>query len=499
MRGSRVAAGVGALLCATTVLRVPSAAADGTSGTGATVAGLPGFVVDAHRGGGLEAREDSLSGLQSAYASGLVQVLDVDTRMLADGTVVLMHDATVDRASSSSGPVSGFTADTWSGVRLDLGGWLTPAPEPEPAATLAEVLDRFGGRIVLSIEAKDSRSLDQVAEMVRARGLADSVYVNTNVPAVAQRIHDLGLRTQLWRSAAQMRTDDPRAFAPYVDLLDVDTFASDEEISSFAASGVPRLWVHTVTTRAEVDRARRLGARGVVTDDPRYVSGTTDAYPSAPTVVALTAAPAPAQVSDPTHASVGVSAESGPGIPGADVEASGNGLLARVVAGPGGSRRLTLDTRGAHAGPNRLHVSVPSGRDDERVWGAAATDVTVPLTGEDLALREYLRVDRRSVTAAITLLDSAADGYPGPRPETGQSRTVAGLAHARVRVTVSRDGRTVFAVRLTGQDNGASRTDGIGTLRLTWHGRRAGSVVVAVRQSSSTYRSVVTRRRVRLR
>ena len=233
-----------------------------------TVAALPRVPYVAHRGGAREVPENSMSGLMAAYRRGTAQVLDFDTRVLRDGTPVVFHDATLNRTTFLGGEVGGLDAAEWRGVRLRPRDRLPGSWRSERPPTVAEVLDRFGGRIVLMLEAKDPRGLERLAALIRARGLTRSVFVNTNDPAVARRVHGLGLLTQLWRSARQMRTDRPAAWRSYVDLLDVDVKARDADLRRAVRSGIPRVWAHTVVTPRQRDRALALGCDGIITDAP---------------------------------------------------------------------------------------------------------------------------------------------------------------------------------------------------------------------------------------
>ncbi len=233
-----------------------------------TVAALPHVVHTAHRGGALEVPENSMSGLTAAYRRGTAHVLDVDTRMLRDGTMVAIHDATLNRTTSAVGPVRRLTLRDWRGVRLRPASSLPGNWPAERPPTVAEVLDRFGGRIVLTLEAKDPKSVGRLATMIKERGLARSVLVNSNRPQVAQRAHRMGLLAQLWRSAGQLRTDRPERWARFVDVLDVDHRARDTDLVRAVRSGIPRVWAHTVVSPAERDRMLALGCDGIVTDAP---------------------------------------------------------------------------------------------------------------------------------------------------------------------------------------------------------------------------------------
>lgn len=343
------------------------------------VTSLPTPVYVAHRGGAMEARENSLSGLQSALDSGAVQVLELDTRLTSDGTVVVMHDSTVDRTSQQKGPVSSYSSATWTQVMLDIGSWLVPRPEPERAPTLAAVLDAFGGQIMLSVEAKDPAAVDAIAGLVKSRGLVGSVYVDTNDPSVAQKIHAKGLSTELWRSADQMRGDDPADFTGFVDLLDVDIEATDADITRFvtagATAGVP-VWTHTLTTRAERNRALSLGVRGFVTDDPRYLTGRTDTYPMPPTKIRLLGRPHPTQVSDRTTLRCEVTQEAGPDNPEAVPRVTGRSVTSSSTVDNRGVRTVVLSTTGAEAGSGDVALSVAAGHGNERRWTAGSRAVS---------------------------------------------------------------------------------------------------------------------------
>ncbi|MGX1560747.1 glycerophosphodiester phosphodiesterase [Streptomyces sp. NPDC055506] len=233
-----------------------------------TVAALPRITYVAHRGGAHEVPENSMSGLMTAYRRGTAQVLDFDTRLLRDGTPVVFHDESLNRTTYLGGAVRGLDAREWQGVRLRPRDVLPGSWRSERPPTVAEVLDRFGGRIVLMLEAKDPRSLDRLAGLIRARGLTRSVFVNSNDPGVARRAHRLGLLTQVWRSARQLRTDRPERWRSYVDLLDVDHRARDADLVRAVNSGIPRVWAHTVMTDAQRDRVLELGCTGVITDAP---------------------------------------------------------------------------------------------------------------------------------------------------------------------------------------------------------------------------------------
>lgn len=241
---------------------------------GAAVGGLPKTVYAAHRGGSLEVPENSMEGLVSTYRKHVTQVLDIDVRMLRDGTLVVMHDATLDRTTDHRGPVRALTLSQWRHVRLRPSPRLPGSWRPEHPPTVAAVLRRFGGRTVLNIEIKDRGGLKRLARMVRTRGLTRSVYVQSNKLWLAARAHRMGLLTSVWRSQQQARTDRPAKWPKVVDMLSLDFHARDSDIRRAVRSGVPRVWSHTIVSPAARDRVLRLGCDGVLTDAPGLLART---------------------------------------------------------------------------------------------------------------------------------------------------------------------------------------------------------------------------------
>src|SRR5699024_2649917 len=85
------------------------------------------------------------------------QPIEFDVRGLKDGTPVIIHDATVDRTSTSTGKVADMTPAQWSALRIK-----NPAGGTVPATTLDQVIAEFGGTdTVLVPELKDSTIINQ--------------------------------------------------------------------------------------------------------------------------------------------------------------------------------------------------------------------------------------------------------------------------------------------------------------------------------------------------
>jgi len=111
-----------------------------------------GPLISAHRGFSAIAPENTMPALQAAFDAG-ADIAEIDIRMTADGALVLMHDAALDRTTTGSGPLSAMTLAEIR--KLDAGSWFGPSYAGTPVPTLDEVLEWSRGRLGLLIELKN--------------------------------------------------------------------------------------------------------------------------------------------------------------------------------------------------------------------------------------------------------------------------------------------------------------------------------------------------------
>lgn len=105
-------------------------------------------IVVAHRGDWRHSVENSLQAVQNAIDMQ-VDVVEIDVRKTADGRLVLMHDATIDRTTNGSGKVSELTLDSIRNCYLKAAdSTLTDLRVP----TLDEVFEISRDRIMLNID-----------------------------------------------------------------------------------------------------------------------------------------------------------------------------------------------------------------------------------------------------------------------------------------------------------------------------------------------------------
>ena len=105
-------------------------------------------LVVAHRGDWRHSIENSLAAIQHAIAIG-ADVVEIDVRRTADGQLVLMHDATIDRTTNGHGKVAELTLDSIRRCRLlNRDGSLSELRVP----TLEEVFLLSKDQVMLNID-----------------------------------------------------------------------------------------------------------------------------------------------------------------------------------------------------------------------------------------------------------------------------------------------------------------------------------------------------------
>ena len=136
----------------------------------------PGFMCIAHRGASAYAPENTFAAFDLALALG-AQHLELDVRASADGYVVVLHDGTLNRTTSGSGPVGERTLAAL--MALDAGSWFDGRYAGERIPVFRDVLGRYAGRAHLHVEIKcrDVGFSGRVVDEIRGCGAMGHVTV----------------------------------------------------------------------------------------------------------------------------------------------------------------------------------------------------------------------------------------------------------------------------------------------------------------------------------
>lgn len=238
----------------------------------------------AHRGSGDVFPEHTMVAYQGAVDAG-AQCLEVSVDRTSDDVLVCMHDLTYDRTTTGHGAVAAQPSSVLDriGVRQPQLGpyWLRP---PLPAVPLLrDVLERFGHRCVICLEAKDDTAYPPMMALVEELGLQQSVivkaYRTSRRIAQAQAAgypvfaylgpQDMTTR-QIGEVARTLHPDRDCLVLPATTGDDL-TYFPDALITEAVAHGVP-VWVYPVHRRADAAHYFALGVAGAVTSSYAYVS-----------------------------------------------------------------------------------------------------------------------------------------------------------------------------------------------------------------------------------
>lgn len=224
---------------------------------------------------------------------------EIDVVRTADGELVLMHDATLDRTTTATGPVASLTLAQLRAVRLRAGaGGPDAAATTEPVPTLREALLLARGRVLLNLDLKADVYEDSIA-LVREVGLERQVLTKLNVApgdpqlaSVAERGEAMFMpiirqcdgtgrpcADRFGHLVTPFQTYDPVAF----EVVFTDPAFLSEGVAAANRAG-ERVWINTLTPNlaagmtdiealadpdAHWGRAIDLGADIIQTDQPR--------------------------------------------------------------------------------------------------------------------------------------------------------------------------------------------------------------------------------------
>ena len=238
---------------------------------------MPGFldaprpIAVAHRGGAAEAPENSLAAFEHAWSLGY-RYLETDVHVTADGVLVALHDATLDRVTDAKGLVR---ERPWREVEL------ARIAGTEPIPTLDALLEHFPDA-GWTIDAKHASSVDPLVAAIRRHRAEDRVCVGAFSDKRLARLRAalgpqvctaLGPR-EVARLAVAARRRDPvqalRAVVPVgAAVVPVGVgplpLVGARFVAAARAAGLAVL-VWTVNEPAAMRRLLDLGVDGLMTD-----------------------------------------------------------------------------------------------------------------------------------------------------------------------------------------------------------------------------------------
>lgn len=143
-------------------------------------------LLQAHRGGGGAGKaENSIAAISESLANGAVFV-EIDVSRTADGTLILMHDDTLDRTTTGKGPFAHLTYEQLHHITLvDAKG----KNSGESISTLTAALATLKDRGIAQIDLKHPTSVADIAQVLEAEGATQRSLVITYSIEQAVAVH----------------------------------------------------------------------------------------------------------------------------------------------------------------------------------------------------------------------------------------------------------------------------------------------------------------------
>lgn len=227
----------------------------------------PGPIPFAHRGGALDAPENSMEAFQAAVDAGY-RYLETDVHVTADGVLVAFHDDRLDRVTDKQGEIRSLTWEAVSRARIDGSGTIPRF----------EDLLRTWPDIRINVDPKADDAVGPLATAI-GRHHVDRVCVGSfsdrRIHAVRSLVGDhlctgLGPRDVARLKAASRRAPVGRIRGQCAQIpasfRGVDLVTRRLIDAAHRRGIVVHVW--TVDEPAEIDRLLDLGVDGIMTDRP---------------------------------------------------------------------------------------------------------------------------------------------------------------------------------------------------------------------------------------
>ncbi|MBS0164701.1 MAG: hypothetical protein JSR29_01335 [Nitrospira sp.] len=212
-----------------------------------------------HRGAAGHAPENTVAAIHAGIACG-VDFVEVDLRRTADGTLVALHDATVNRTTDGRGRIDRLSLQ--DAKRLDAGNG-------QRIPTLQEVLEAAAGRTGLILEIKVTGIAQQTVETVRHAGFTGPILY-------ASFLHEELIHVRAADLSSSLMVLFDRF--PAASVARAMTYAAScvglrhdrvtrRLIESFHSSDL-RVFVYTANRPSVIERALSLGVDGIISNFP---------------------------------------------------------------------------------------------------------------------------------------------------------------------------------------------------------------------------------------
>ncbi len=225
----------------------------------------------AHRGASGRAPENTLAAFKKALEIG-VDAVELDLHGTADGEVVVIHDASLDRTTDLRGCINETPLEMIRGA--DAGGWFDTEFAGEPVPTLTEALACIGKETIAVLEIKDPLIAEAVVAKIHETETLGATVVISFHTSVLQTIRTLEPRIATgWLIGSHNKHVSPIALCQQLGELGSSLLNVNHELitAEFAYEIRRRgiaLWCWTVDDITRMREMETHGVQGITSNYP---------------------------------------------------------------------------------------------------------------------------------------------------------------------------------------------------------------------------------------
>jgi len=248
--------------------------------------GVAGPVIVAHRGGALEAPENTVASVRHGVEAG-ADWQEIDVTLSRDDAVIVIHDDTTERTTGAAGTVTEMTAaeltalpagrPRWSedglaelskrGIEpIEFGDGFADARVP----TFADILAIPGSRLMVEMKRTDKKDklAEKVIDAVHRAGAADRVALASFDDQILYKAYSRDPSLAYIGIARDVEGIEIMLGLP------VSVLAVNQDLAAAALAAAPptvAVWTWTAYNVDDAVAARAQGVHGIITDVPKAV------------------------------------------------------------------------------------------------------------------------------------------------------------------------------------------------------------------------------------
>jgi len=220
------------------------------------------MMIIGHRGAAALEPENTLLSIERAMDIG-VDAVEIDVHLSEDKELVVIHDATVDRTTNGTGPVSSYTVQEIK--RLDAG-------KGETIPTLQEVIDLIDRRVMLVIELKEEGTERPVVDLIIQNNLFDKACVISFWHRLVKTVKEMDSRIKTGVLLVGSPVDVCIATQASADALVMKYTFVDREFVKIAHKKGLKVFIWNIDDQDLLKPYVDMGVDAIGSNDPRVLA-----------------------------------------------------------------------------------------------------------------------------------------------------------------------------------------------------------------------------------